>query len=949
MSSYLRIEAVDGTGVTLVDETQPSTPLDPVVLTGTDWGTPQWEAAFSGPRGTLGRTGLQTQVSDREPVIAVRFYGSSLDDLAERVAAYVRVIEEIRRQGGGRIIRRAHTMDVKATLRITATKGATTAPWTARSETVARRDVTVGFTCAPFWEGEPMDADLAFVTGADPAGWSYHPASPPGTITLTATGLQRTGSNQDLYVFPDTYRTVDHQVTATFAAGGNGSQAYGLVGRWVDQNNHVRGRLIGTTLTVSAIIGGSTVLTGTASVTAPTAGQRFALRLTVHSDGARVDYFADANQVVDAAAPTQTAVTASTGSVGALTPGRPGVLFNSNNQNDQARVTSVQVRPYTVDYTGVLPAVIPLRGVPGDAPAVADMQVTARQAFEFGLLGWQKTPAPGSVNLLDDGEVLGAFPTSKWGLTGPTGLAKVTTGGRSGTDCLQVTFPPNNPAGITRTFAQPGYMKWPYRQRTVECWVMSPSSTAPIRLQAGGQTATGTLSPTWQKLAVTFIDTAGGNITVAIEKTGTSSGVFYVDDVAFYDGPATTLQQPNAAPPPFGVLKAVNVPNAGASPVDGSCYLDPSFLVDGGQGGDLVEVWGRTVVHSSVAAATARLRVRHESGIGDADWAIETGTAGRPIRAPGTTAVKFIRYGTIRLPAGRCYLEPRHSYSSSSPVVATANPTANAAVSGYTGWTNPGNANSLDGNMVTASPAPTVARDWSFAFSIPGGSIIQEIVVILQAASATFPIAAKVGFALLPAGGSWTTGKYYGSPFPGAASVVSSAMADGDPLWGRSAWTPAELNSGLTVRLFGYNTFPGMFSPAIQFDQMQVAVRYETNAPAVESLLLAPSRGRAVTPTGVATTRWAQYPGAEYRKTTRADLSGSSELTSPEASGRQQTPGMGGSLIELPPGDVDALVKVSPAVPDGNDMLVIADPLDVTATAVHFAVTPRWLILPEPR
>ena len=128
MSLYLRIEAADGTGVTLIDEAQPSTPLDPVVQTGTDWGNPQWEAAYSGSRGTLGRVGLQTQVSDRTVSLAVRFYGTDIDDLAERVSAYVRVVEDIRRQGGGRIIRRAHGGTVKASLQVTATTGASAAP-----------------------------------------------------------------------------------------------------------------------------------------------------------------------------------------------------------------------------------------------------------------------------------------------------------------------------------------------------------------------------------------------------------------------------------------------------------------------------------------------------------------------------------------------------------------------------------------------------------------------------------------------------------------------------------------------------------------------------------------------------------------------------------------------------------------------------------------------------
>ncbi len=934
MSSYLRVEALDGQGVTLIDESVTPTALDPVVLVGVDWGDPQWEAAYSGPRGTLGRTAVQTQVSDRTVRLPIRFYGSSMDDLAARVAVFARVVDEIRRQGGGRIIRRAHTMGVKASLEVTATTGASAAPWTARSETVPRRDVTVGFTTAPFWEGEPMDADLALVTGADPSGWSYHPASPPGAITLTSTGLQRTGSAADLYIFPDTYQTADHQVTATFIAGGNASQVYGCVGRWVDASNHVRARLVGTTLTVSAIVAGTATLTGTASVTAPTSGQQFTIRLTVHSDGAKVDYFGPGVAVVDAAAPSQTANTATSGPVPTATA-RPGVLFNSNNQTDQARVALVRVRPYTIDYTGTLPTVVPLRGIPGDVPALGEIQLTARQGFEFGLVGWREAPAAGTVNRVDDGEVFGAYRTSKWSPVGGATLSKQTTGGVSGTDVLRIAGTTTNPSGATRTVTLPDGLLWPRRQRTVECFVRSTSGTVPVQLSAGGQTASGSATTgSWLKLSVSFIPTAAA-ITIQIAKTGASAGTFDVDDVALYDGPVTTTQRPNAAPAPFGILTASSVPNSGVSGVDASCFTDPSFLVDGGQGGDLVEVWGRVCLHSSLTAATAGLRVRHESGIGEAQWAIDSGSAGRPIATPAATVVRFVRFGTVRLPAGRCYLEPRFTYLTTTTATVTGAPIGNATPSGYSGWTNPGNASSSDGSYATC-PQDGVQRvtDFTVPVTVPAGVVIHSVRVRAVNAS-TSPLWSDVGGIT-----AWLTTDNF------ATVTTSQSMALGTSpetftvggLWGRD-WTSADC-AALKVRLMGMEA---------SIDQLLVEVAYDTtNPPAVESLILVPARARAVTPTGVASTGWAAYPGAEYRKTLAADLSSTSGLTSAEASGVQTTPGMGGSLIELPPGDVEALVKVSSAVPDAPGTNV-ADVGTVSNTALHFAVTPRWTVLPEPR
>lgn len=936
MSMYLRVEALDGTGVTLIDEAAGTTPLDPVVQTGTDWGNAQWEAAFSGPRGTLGRTGLQTQVSDREVTLVVRFYGSTMDDLASRIAAYARVVDEVRRQGGGRIIRRVHTSAVKATLQITATRGVSTGAWTARSETVPRRDVTAAFTCAPFWEGEPMDMDLSLATGADPTMWAYQPPSPPGTFTVTSTGLQRTGSNAVVRLLPATYKTADHQVTATFVAGGNSGQVYGCVGRWINSTNYVQGSLSGTTLTVVGVVANSTVVSATASVTAPTAGQVIAIRLTVHSDGARVDYFADGvNGVADAAAPTATAVTPySSPPVGNFgVAGSPGVVFNSNNQTDQARIASVKIRPYTVDYTGQVPAVVPVRGIPGDAPALGDLQVTANQGFEFGLLGW-RDPGTRVVNHIDVvtarlNDTLGWYPTA-----GST-AAKMTTGGRTGTDFVRVTFTSTNPSGIqTNGYVFPAGWKWPARQRTFECWVRSASSTAPCQLSVNGVTTTVTLSTSWQRLAVTFIpNPAGGAITLAIQKTGTSTGSFDVDDIALYDGPVAAIPA-GASPAAFGVLQAANFATDDSGPV--AIYQDPSFLVDGGDGGGLVECWGRVGVHSSVTSANAVLRVRHESGVGDPQYALETGISGRPITVPGKSTTKLVRLGTLRLPAGRCRIEPRFTFTGTSTTSSTVHGTSPAAVAGYSQWTSPGNAAAIDGAYVSAAGTVTVANDWTTNLSIASGNSIQRIDVQ----------------AWQPSGGANCPVQVYLSTDNFATTVqktlvleannpsFSTTYAVGDPLWGRE-WAPADFAT-LKVRLIA--TPPS----SIQFDRLTVVVTYATSGPDMESIIIVPADNRAVTPTGVQSTGWAKYPGAEYRKTVRADLSSRTDLTSTEASGYQVTPGMGGSLIELPPGDVETIVKLSPTVPDSPDVLNSADPVTTTNTAVHIAVTPRWAILREP-
>jgi hypothetical protein len=111
-------------------------------------------------------------------------------------------------------------------------------------------------------------------------------------------------------------------------------------------------------------------------------------------------------------------------------------------------------------------------------------------------------------------------------------------------------------------------------------------------------------------------------------------------------------------------------------------------------------------------------------------------------------------------------------------------------------------------------------------------------------------------------------------------------------------------------------------------------------------LILVPAAGRALSPSGKAND--ANYPkfiasSAETTKIIRADLSGL--VAKPLAGPAQADHGLGGSLLELPSGNTDWLIKTSTLVPD--------DPTSDTTgelegggsgaqAKVHIAVTPRF-------
>jgi hypothetical protein len=130
--------------------------------------------------------------------------------------------------------------------------------------------------------------------------------------------------------------------------------------------------------------------------------------------------------------------------------------------------------------------------------------------------------------------------------------------------------------------------------------------------------------------------------------------------------------------------------------------------------------------------------------------------------------------------------------------------------------------------------------------------------------------------------------------------------------------------------------------------RLQLRITYTGGASATvgcDYLMLVPANGRCLSPSGKAND--ANFPKfiastTETTKTIRSDLSG---LVSRPPGAGQADHGLGGSLIELPYGATDWLIKTSSLVPDDptSDTTSENEGGGISAAAVfHLAVKPRF-------
>jgi len=244
-------------------------------------------------------------------------------------------------------------------------------------------------------------------------------------------------------------------------------------------------------------------------------------------------------------------------------------------QATTARLDDLVISPYTYLLGGTNQAAgsIVCRGdVPGDAPALADLEVVAAVgAFSTprgAVIGFGREPV--ARNYLSDGSfdtaVSGtvARPWVVSAVTGVTGAATSishATPGRFGNACAEIVNPATANTGASAAMYGPFYAGVTY---TANVWCRAASATTATRLRLGvnGDIASSSavaLSTTWTLKTVTWTPTTTQLVAyIAVEITAATATTWQIDAAEVYEGttaPTVTSQTiGRGGRPPYAVL-----------------------------------------------------------------------------------------------------------------------------------------------------------------------------------------------------------------------------------------------------------------------------------------------------------------------------------------------------------------------------------------------------------
>lgn len=271
----------------------------------------------------------------------------------------------------------------------------------------------------------------------------YDVLSGAGLLGAGSGGLrqQRTGQKLILHAARG-YRYTDAEHTAALRVGANAAETslFRVILKYLDENNYVYARMsTGSGIHLRQIVDGVDTSISTAASAAAAAGDLVWIRGRFEGDQATAEIWLTA--------PTPTGTAAGTAALGTVDPrfgaavaGQPGLFFSASLDADYA-VEEYTVRPF-VRKALASPAAFDVRGIPGTAPAIVDVDLSIGSAPVFGLIGWAPKPsspvagavAPfGVVDLPDGGSIESVFvSTAVAGMMGPNvARAALTSAGGS--------------------------------------------------------------------------------------------------------------------------------------------------------------------------------------------------------------------------------------------------------------------------------------------------------------------------------------------------------------------------------------------------------------------------------------------------------------------------------------------------------------------------------------
>jgi hypothetical protein len=343
-----------------------------------------------------------------------------------------------------------------------------------------------------------------------------------------------------------------------------------------------------------------------------------------------------------------------------------------------------------VTYTGTatLPEVIQLPNIPGDAPALVDVSLTASggNAPIWALFGWWKKPLP--FNMVTNGGF--QSNTTGWSITGlthnaqPTSITRITSTGQSGSTSAQVVSPATANTGPEYTVTRPFRAG---QQYTVKAYIHANSGSDTVQLivgQAGAghfatSAATAT-STTWTQITCTWTpDVDMSYAVIGIRHVAASAFTWEFDSVRMFEGtvdPALGTDGMGGTAP-VGILQAeyasvattyaldsnsvylnnfaMTTPTAsGAGSAALNWQVDPSVITqdDFASGTVDIEVYARMRV-TGMQAPTAVASISTGNGFGAPTYTNEYGAAGKTFtNFIGTNSFfgpAIVRLGTLTM------------------------------------------------------------------------------------------------------------------------------------------------------------------------------------------------------------------------------------------------------------------------------------------------------------
>lgn len=366
-------------------------------------------------------------------------------------------------------------------------------------------------------------------------------------------------------------------------------------------------------------------------------------------------------------------------------------------QTQTARIQDFEYQPYVFRDATLPEDSLKLLGVPGTAPALANVTLTTLAGGgvqpSFGMFGWAPEPLP--YNRVWNGDFeYNSTGTSGWAIgivTGvvaaaATSIALTTPAApKFGVQAGQVVTPATSDSGVN--FHLYGRFKRG-RSYVLRVWLAAPSSVTQMNVKLGVNgdisTTTHTLTTTFTEKVVTWIPTADRNeCYVAISTNAATATTFHIDGVSVTEGSAVLMLPGHAEGhggiAPFGVIEAEScflldlagwaIASSGSArsgqqitrTVTGAESLVAAWVIDSGtlapddftEAEIDLEIWGRFLLSTTLVTPTVITSIRpFETGLGTTRYTHEWGSAGKPMAIANASAIyRPYRLGTITVPA----------------------------------------------------------------------------------------------------------------------------------------------------------------------------------------------------------------------------------------------------------------------------------------------------------